>query len=78
MGEVAGGKALAVKAYELPPGEAACPYHYEYEEEWLLVLSGEVTLWNTADWSRAKTITGHQDTLYAAALSPDGSTVASA
>jgi uncharacterized cupin superfamily protein len=27
--------------YELPPGEAVCPYHYEYgEEEWLLVLSG--------------------------------------
>jgi uncharacterized cupin superfamily protein len=27
--------------YELPPGEAICPYHYEYgEEEWLLVMSG--------------------------------------
>ena len=27
--------------YELPPGEAVCPYHYEYgEEEWLLVLAG--------------------------------------
>jgi uncharacterized cupin superfamily protein len=44
VGEAAGGKALAVKAYELPPGEAACPYHYEYEEEWLLVLDGEVLL----------------------------------
>src|SRR5215211_4212898 len=27
--------------YELPPGQAICPYHYEYgEEEWVLVLSG--------------------------------------
>jgi uncharacterized cupin superfamily protein len=27
--------------YELPPGQAVCPYHYEYgEEEWLLVLEG--------------------------------------
>jgi uncharacterized cupin superfamily protein len=31
--------------YELPPGEALCPYHYEYgEEEWLLVLSGRPSL----------------------------------
>ena len=27
--------------YELPPGQAVCPYHYEYgEEEWLLVIGG--------------------------------------
>jgi uncharacterized cupin superfamily protein len=27
--------------YELPPGEAVCPYHYEYgEEEWALVIEG--------------------------------------
>ncbi len=27
--------------YELPPGQALCPYHYEHaEEEWLLVLAG--------------------------------------
>jgi uncharacterized cupin superfamily protein len=27
--------------YELPPGQALCPYHYEYgEEEWALVLAG--------------------------------------
>lgn len=36
------GKALAVKAYELPAGESVCPYHYEYQEEWLLVLGGTV------------------------------------
>jgi uncharacterized cupin superfamily protein len=29
--------------YELPPGQAVCPYHYEYaEEEWLLVVQGTV------------------------------------
>ena len=37
-----GGKALAVKAFELPPDQSVCPYHYEYEEEWLLVLEGTV------------------------------------
>ena len=34
-------KQMGATVYELPPGEAICPYHYEYaEEEWLLVLSG--------------------------------------
>jgi uncharacterized cupin superfamily protein len=28
----------------LEPGQAVCPYHYEYAEEWLLVLEGEVTI----------------------------------
>jgi len=42
VGEAAGGCSLAVKVFELPPGQAVCPYHYEYEEEWLVVLDGEV------------------------------------
>jgi uncharacterized cupin superfamily protein len=42
VGEAAGGAALAVKVYELPVGQSVCPYHYEYEEEWLLVLDGSV------------------------------------
>jgi len=37
-----GAKGLAVKAFEIPAGENLCPYHYEYEEEWLVVLDGEV------------------------------------
>jgi uncharacterized cupin superfamily protein len=37
-----GGKALAVRAYEVPAHQGVCPYHYEYEEEWLLVLEGAV------------------------------------
>jgi uncharacterized cupin superfamily protein len=44
VGQAAGGRALNVKLYELPPGEALCPYHYEYEEEWLLVLEGTIEL----------------------------------
>jgi uncharacterized cupin superfamily protein len=44
VGKAAGGKALTVKLYEVPPGESLCPYHYEYEEEWLLVLHGTVLL----------------------------------
>jgi uncharacterized cupin superfamily protein len=42
VGEAVGGAALAVKVYELPAGQSICPYHYEYEEEWLLVLEGDV------------------------------------
>ena len=33
-----------VKLFEVPPGESLCPYHYEYVEEWLLVLDGPVEL----------------------------------
>jgi len=42
VGEQAGGRELAVKLFEIPPGQSLCPYHYEYVEEWLLVLDGEV------------------------------------
>ncbi|MDQ6816173.1 MAG: cupin domain-containing protein [Actinomycetota bacterium] len=44
VGKAAGGEALTVKLYEVPPGENLCPYHYEYEEEWLIVLDGAVVL----------------------------------
>lgn len=38
-------KQLGTTVYELPPGQALCPYHYEYaEEEWLLVLEGRPTV----------------------------------
>jgi len=42
VGKAAGGTDLVVKLFELPPGESLCPYHYEYEEEWLVVLAGGV------------------------------------
>ena len=38
------GQELKVRVYELGAGEALCPYHYEYVEEWVLVLSGELDL----------------------------------
>jgi uncharacterized cupin superfamily protein len=44
VGKTAGGEDLAIKSFELPPGESVCPYHYEYAEEWLLVLDGEVVV----------------------------------
>jgi uncharacterized cupin superfamily protein len=37
-----GGRDLIVKVNEIAPGNRLCPYHYEYVEEWLLVLSGPV------------------------------------
>jgi uncharacterized cupin superfamily protein len=30
--------------YDLDPGEASSPYHYEYDEEWLLVVDGTVVV----------------------------------
>lgn len=44
VGTAAGGRDQAIKLFEIPPGESICPYHYEYEEEWLLVLDGAVAL----------------------------------
>jgi uncharacterized cupin superfamily protein len=41
FGSKLGAQQTGASLYELPPGQALCPYHYEYgEEEWLLVLSG--------------------------------------
>jgi uncharacterized cupin superfamily protein len=41
LGPRLGAERTGVTIYELPPGQAICPYHYEYgEEEWLLVLAG--------------------------------------
>jgi uncharacterized cupin superfamily protein len=47
LGKLLGGSAeeSGISVYELPPGQAVCPYHYECgEEEWLLVLEGSPTL----------------------------------
>src|SRR5688500_3500465 len=45
LGTQLGAKETGTSVYELPPGQALCPYHYEYgEEEWLLVLSGTATV----------------------------------
>src|SRR4051812_48718345 len=44
FGPDVGGGRMGATVYELPPGQSLCPYHYESEEEWLLVLQGEVTV----------------------------------
>lgn len=45
LGRLMGAANTGMSVYELPPGEAICPYHYENpEEEWLLVLTGQPTL----------------------------------
>ena len=44
IGRAAGGKELSVKLFEVPPGQSLCPYHYEYVEEWLFVLDGELIM----------------------------------
>jgi uncharacterized cupin superfamily protein len=44
VGNQAGGKDLAVKLFDIPSGQSLCPYHYEYVEEWLLVLEGGVVV----------------------------------
>ncbi len=45
VGPGLGAKGTGASVYELPPGQALCPYHYEYaEEEWLLVLEGNPTV----------------------------------
>ena len=45
FGPTLGASQLGASVYDLDPGEAVCPYHYEFpEEEWLLVLAGRPTL----------------------------------
>src|SRR5215210_6889485 len=45
LGPDLGARETGTTVYELPPGQAICPYHYECgEEEWLLVLAGRPTL----------------------------------
>ncbi|HEX5610024.1 MAG TPA: cupin domain-containing protein [Solirubrobacterales bacterium] len=45
LGKLLGAAESGISVYELPPGQAICPYHYEVgEEEWLLVLEGSPTL----------------------------------
>jgi len=39
-----GSSALAMYVYDLDPGQASCPYHYESHEEWLVVVEGSVVV----------------------------------
>jgi uncharacterized cupin superfamily protein len=45
LGAALGAVRTGLSVYELPPGQAIGPYHYEDpDEEWLLVVSGTPTL----------------------------------
>ena len=45
VGKKIGATQLGMSVYELPTGQAICPYHFEWtDEEWLIVLAGAPTL----------------------------------
>jgi uncharacterized cupin superfamily protein len=44
VSQAVGSMATAMYIYDVPPGGSSSPYHYEYEEEWLLVLDGTLVL----------------------------------
>ena len=53
FGAQLGARRTGMSVYELPPGQAVCPYHYEHgEEEWLLVLAGLPSLRTPAGTER--------------------------
>jgi uncharacterized cupin superfamily protein len=39
-----GSAETAMFVYDLEPGTSSSPYHYEYAEEWLLVVAGSVVV----------------------------------
>jgi uncharacterized cupin superfamily protein len=39
-----GSTATALFIYDLAPGQSSSPYHYKYEEEWLLVIEGMIVV----------------------------------
>jgi uncharacterized cupin superfamily protein len=45
LGPKLGASRLGMSIYDLPAGEAVCPYHFEWtDEEWLIVVAGRPTL----------------------------------
>ena len=51
LGRQAGSERLGLSLWELPPGEAAYPYHFHYtEEELVLVLAGAPSLRTPDGW----------------------------
>jgi uncharacterized cupin superfamily protein len=45
VGKAIGAKRLGLSIYDLPNGQAICPYHFEWtDEEWLIVVAGTPTL----------------------------------
>jgi len=45
LGPKLGASRVGMTVYDLPPGEAVCPYHLEWtDEEWLIVIAGRPTV----------------------------------
>jgi uncharacterized cupin superfamily protein len=45
LGSKLGASRLGMSVYDLPPGEAIGPYHFEWtDEEWLIGLAGQPTI----------------------------------
>jgi uncharacterized cupin superfamily protein len=44
VAQALGSDALAMFVYDLEPGRSSSPYHYEYAEEWVLVVDGTLVL----------------------------------
>ncbi|WP_053227525.1 cupin domain-containing protein [Solirubrobacter soli] len=62
-----GASRIGASIYELPPGQALCPYHYESDEEWIVVLEGSVSVRHP----EGTDVLGPGDTA-AFAVGPDG------
>jgi uncharacterized cupin superfamily protein len=44
VAEKLGSAETAMYLYDVPPGGSSSPYHYEYVEEWLLVVDGAIAV----------------------------------
>jgi uncharacterized cupin superfamily protein len=44
VGKATGSTETLMFIYDLAPGQSSSPYHYEYDEEWLLVVDGTVVV----------------------------------
>ena len=44
VGRATGSTETLMFIYDLAPGQSSSPYHYEYDEEWLLVVEGTVVV----------------------------------
>jgi len=44
VGQAVGSTETLMFIYDLAPGRSSSPYHYEYDEEWLLVVDGTVVV----------------------------------
>jgi len=44
VASAAGSSETAMYIYDIAAGRSSAPYHYDYAEEWLLVVDGTVTV----------------------------------